>query len=322
MKVYFPSKADDGLSARARLLQDTLKNYFGPRADNADAPVVIEETDPGALSLLLGMRSLSQGYTPHQSLFVGLHCAPRQMTGRNTLICMRPLRDELAMFAERYPEVTTLGSGWCRDLLRNFARCIFVDHTHFRASVGFAPWVNLALAPHVPVRLPVPPLPASAEGEMEVAIFVHDPLLGARGEELVERLGRVAKPRIVTASAPPTDGMMALAHAPVHIHCGYNERQQTPLLTPFDSTVSGVYTVIYDDPTKLRAILRQLLEQRSYATCVNNPDEVHRITRQVADLLSGLKEAGVRFNPEVKRFETLNQKFFENCIQRIEEQVA
>lgn len=322
MKVYFPSVADSGLSARALLLQDTLEAYFGPRADNADAPVVVEETNQGALDLLVGMRSLSQGYTRHQSLFVGLHCAPRQMTGRNTLICLRPLRDELAIFAERHPDVTALGSGWCRDLLRNFARCIFVDHTHLRASVGFAPWVNMALAPHVPVRLPVSSLSTSTGSKIEVAMFVHDAQPSERVEELTEKLARVAKVKTVMAKTMPADGLKSFANVPIHVHCGYDERQPTPLLTPFDSTVSGIYTIVHDKPENIRGTLRQLLEQRSYATCINNIEEAKRLTQRIADMLSSLKEAGMRFNPEIKRFESLNHKFFENRIQRIEEQVA
>lgn len=319
MRVYFHQGAAT-LSARAALLRQTLKDHFGPRAENSTTLEIADDADAARLELFLGLSGLHTGHGPDVSLFFGLTCAPEQMLGRNFLVCLRPLAEELADFERRFPQLTRESPQWCRDILRNFERCIFVNEADFRASVGFSPWVEMALAANVPVRLPRPRL-SHDDHALDVAIFVHD--AGARDQaaELHRALAAVSQPHLIQLD-DPAELLSRHANSALHIHCGYAEAQDTPLINPFDSIVSGVYCMVYGQPGGLSSVLRQLFELRSYTQCYNSIDDLTRATQKTHERLLGLRESGVRFNPEIKRFETANQQFFEACIHRLEEQLT
>ncbi|MEX0311046.1 MAG: hypothetical protein AB3N17_12480 [Tateyamaria sp.] len=319
MKVYF--QADDAaLPARAGLLLQTLKAHFGPRAENGEALEIVEETGAARLDLLLGLSGLAPSHTSDTTLFFGLGCAPGQMLGENYLVCLRPLTDELLDFEARFPDLAESGPHWCIDVLRNFRRCIFVNESDLRASVGFSPWISLGLAGNVPVSLPRRRLSEESD-TLQVAIFVHDLDCLEDGRQIMDTLPDTVRAHLVVPS-DPVETVRAHASSAIHVHCGYTEAQATPLISPFDSVVNGNYCKVLGLPSDLNAVLRQLFELRSYTQTYATPVETAKACWQTHEKLRGLREAGLRFNPEIKRFETANQQFFETSIQRLEEQLT
>lgn len=319
MRVYF-NVTQAALTPRSLLLLQNLKEQFGPRSDNSDAYELKDDTGASRLELCLGISGLNTGYTPDTALFFGLCCAPKQMLGRNFLICLRPLADELAEFEARFPQLARAKPHWCSDIQGNFERCVFINETDLRASVGFSAWIELGLAAHVPVRLSRPRLLQDST-VLDVAIFVHDPEQLETAQEVQDAL-----PEMVSAHLVLSDDSAEIVHrhavSTVHIHCGYDRMKDTPLITPLDNAVSGIYTIMHGDRTKQSAVLSQLFDLRSYAQCLSWPDEIAKCCWQIHEKLLGLHEFGVRLDPEIKCFETVNQQFFETCIQRIEEQLT
>ena len=319
MRVHFHA-GHAALSPRAALLLGTLKDHFGPRADNTDTIDIEDDIGAARLDLCLGLSGLTPGYAPDTALFFGLCCAPEHMMGRNFLVCLRPLAEELADFEVRFPQLAEGSANWCRDILRNFERCIFVNEADLRASVGFSPWIELALAANLPVRLPRPRL-SRDDHALDIAIFVHDPACHEEAEAVRASLPGAARPHLVTVD-DTAETVQQHASSAVHIHCGYSEAHSTPLITPFDSVISGIYCLTHGAATDLSSVLRQLFELRSYTQAYITPDDIGRACANTHEKLLGLRDAGVRFNPEIKRFETANQQFFETCIHRLEEQLT
>lgn len=319
MRVYFNAK-QAALPPRSLLLLQSFKDHFGPRSDNSEACVLKDDTAVSRLEVFLGLSGLNTGTTSDTAVFFGLCCAPKQMLGRNFLICLRPLAEELADFEARFAQVAEARPQWCSDILSNFERCIFVNEADLRASVGFSPWVELGLAANVPVRLPRPRLSLEGGG-LDVAIFLHDPDQMQAAQAVHDALPRMVRAHLVQPD-DSTQFVHRHAASTVHIHCGYDGVQDTPLITPFDSVVSGIYTIMQGEPGGLSKELHQLFDLRSYARCISAPEDIAKSCRQTYEKLLGLQESGVRFNPEIKRFETTNQQFFETCIQHLEEQLT
>lgn len=316
MNIFRRLGSELSLNLRARLLEKTCLEQFGPRSENAGSFDLAETSDPGALDLLLGLGGLATARNAKSTAFCGLIAAPEQMLGKNVLICLAPLAEELNMLLARHPALGDASGGWCRGVLQAFERCIFLNPSDLRASIGFSPWCDLRLAPHFPIRLDMPVAPSATP---PVYVFAHTQEAARQATGLCETLAPHTRVSVVSHDiGPPQD---TIQPGGVHIHYGYDHRYPVAVLSPFDSIINGNYCHIIDPPDPLDDGLYRALSVRSYAETHTTTDSLVRAVVATIVRIQNISRAGLRFNPEIARYDTMNHQLFDECFAQFDQEL-
>lgn len=334
MKLFSNTAPSQDLGIRGRLLQRTLLQYCSSNRQTTFTEVMYLQDGEAPVSLLESLSAFPKPKNAAMAFFDGLVNAPEAHLGRNVLVCTQPLQAELAMFAARNGVDSTLSPMWWRNVLRNFERVILLDRYALAQSVGFAPWARLSLADHFPVIL----APPNQRNAAQVLILNHDPVAGAK--EILEIYDRLSSQCTVSVCAVDSLGAVvpdAMTSAAIHIHYGYDNHVSPAGLTPFDSLANGVYTAIL--PTLLKANLRKSTplatplrqevdariikeaKARSYALLADNLDELQTFVGRALYRLSMFAHEKLAINPELQRFDRMNEEYISNMLGRFTKQV-
>ncbi|WP_143152768.1 hypothetical protein [Marivita hallyeonensis] len=236
---------------------------------------------------------------PTASLGLGLPGALQH--GPVTLLLTQSLSAELETFGG--PDAWS-AAGTLPLVLQGYTRAILTDRADVAASVGFAPWIPLALADRFPVEVPVPTV--APDTPPRLLIFDHGAPAG-QAEVLRRSLHTRDLPlRVVTQDNDPTATSPGLV-ADLHLHLGYGPGRAVAGLSPVDSLLSGAYTLILP-AAGLGAgkTLRTLCTGRSYGDLAPNLSELEARAAAMLDRLQAIRSAGERQNPEIARFAAAN----------------
>lgn len=317
MKFYVRGGRTGQRAARSALLEHCLRTHFVPRATNPGKTDLTDATQGEPLSGLMGLNAFETAKKPEQGVFVGISAAPEAMLGDNTLICCNSLPAELAALQTRFPELEKAPLNWCRDVLKSYRRCVFLDPADFAESIGFSPWIEMSLVSQFLVRLEDQEV---GDTPPAVQIFQHGPQAEDDVATLVEDLEGLCPVTVFTQDSPAAaEGRFSAAD--IHIHCGYTSRGRAAVLTPFDSLANGAYCIVLGEAGDLDQELQQALRPRSYAEVLETPEDVMDMVDAVLDRIEGVRQSGMRFNPEIKRYDTMNHQFFEASFKRLNMQI-
>lgn len=319
MSVHYYSKApDEQAPLRIRLTEQALRAHFDTVSSAAGVEILDESHDPEAMDLMLALSALEPGNVTDTAVFIGLTCAPEKMLGRNVLVCARPLGEELESLAERYPSLADRASGWMRDVLANYQRCVFVSRSDLAASTAFAPWIELDLVSQFPLTLPAGPTLVSP---MPVQIFLHDPDMAGAAEAMRAALAPKTEVTIVSSDTP-TPALQDFDTGAIHVHCGYSKARQAVAIAPEDSVANGLYCLMVGDWRPLGGALVNAIKERSYAEFLDDPTAAVRAIEAILDRIEGLARSGLRLNPEIRRFAIMNHQLVEQAAADLDKKVA
>lgn len=310
MQIFRQDASGEATPLRRKLLGDTLFEYLRSRADATEASVMADDLAAGSETLFLGLGALPPKRDAAHRIFLGLTAAPQKMLGRNTLVCLRPLAEELEALAARQPGLAEASAMWCGDVLANFDCCVFVEYSDYRASVGFEPWIPLHMAQGFPVLLGLAPPPKDTP---PVCVFVH-----SSEDEVVEDAQTACAAlevygdviMVTSQTAPPEQ---VLEPGGIHLHFGYSRFRTKAVLTPYDSLANGNYCIVFSASEKLSDNLLKHIGLRSYAEVLSDPDDLVSRVRKIKERVSSFNSAGLRFNPEIARFNAMNHQIFESA---------
>lgn len=319
MKFYVRGGRTGQRSARSGLLERCLRTHFVPRASNPDATDLQDATEGEPLAGLMGLNAFEPARKPGRGVFVGIAAAPEAMLGENTLVCCNSLPAELAALRTRFPELADAPLSWCRDVLKSFRRCVFLDPADFAESVGFSPWIEMRLVSQFLIRLDEAEEARGAEAAPSVQIFRHGPQAEEDVAALVEELEGLCPVEVFTHDGPAPEGRFSAAD--IHIHCGYTSRGRAAVLTPFDSLANGAYCILLGRAGEMGQDLQQALRPRSYAGVTETPEDALDMVESILDRIEGVRLSGMRFNPEIRRYDTMNHQFFEASFKRLNMQI-
>lgn len=335
MKFFSRLAASADMSIRASLLRGTLYQYCSSNRQTAFDETIHLEDAATPVALLESLSAFQKPKNAAVAFFDGLVNAPDAHLGRNVLVCAQPLQTELAMFAARNGLETAQAGLWWKNVLRNFERVIFLDRYALAQSAGFAPWARLSLADHFPVILQAAP---SQRINAQVIIFNHDPAVGAQDIlVLYDQLASDCTLSVLTVSDPQPADPVAVANAAIHIHYGYDNHIAPVGLTPYDSLANGVYTVALSSPIKaagrnaasradvqrrqVDARIAKEIRSRSYALLADDVDEAVVFVKRTLDRLGRFAEENLSINPELQRFDRMNEEYISSMLVRFTKQV-
>ncbi|MFP7675575.1 hypothetical protein ACG74X_19725 [Marivita sp. S0852] len=287
-------------SLRGRLLSQALRRHLHLRGDTL-APSVPRATGAQAVQDTLTLASLPpRPYAP-QTLSLGLGLPQALRHGPATLLLTQSLYAELETFGGA---TAWTAAGTLPLVLQGYSRAILTERADIAASVGFAPWIPLALADRFPVEAAKPPLVPGAVPR--ILILDHGAPTGQTDVLRRALQGLHASVRIVT---PDSDhaSMGAGLVADLHLHLGFAPNRAITALSPFDSLLSGAYTlVLAADGQGAGQALRALCSGRSYVDLAPTLSELASRARTMLDRLQAIRHSGDRQNPEIARFTAAN----------------
>jgi hypothetical protein len=296
MLIHLPTQDSQSLSLRGRLLDRALRAHLHRRGDTL-LPPVPRQTGPRAVADTATLSALPP--RPHAppvvSLGLGLPEALRQ--GPATLLLTQALCAELETFGG--PEAWE-AAGTLPLVLHGYARVLVTDRADVAGSVGFAPWLPLALADGFPVDAPRP------APDTRILILDHGAPTG-QAEVLYRALRTLDLPlsRIRHDSDPSTPDDVLTAD--LHLHLGYGADRPVAGLSPTDSLLSGAYTLVLPAPGHgAGKTLRALCAARSYGDLAPSLSELETRARALLDRLAAIRAAGSSQNPELARFGAAN----------------
>ena len=298
MLVHTPTPGTQGQSLRGRLLAQALRSHLQRRGHRL-APSVPRETGPNAVQDALTLAALPpRPHAPHTvSLGLGLPQALAQ--GPATLLLTQSLFAELETFG---------GSGaWSAAgtlplILQGYSRAILTERADMAASVGFAPWIPLALADRFPLQATLPN--GAPDAPPRILILDHNAPPGQA--DVLHRAFNGTPTRIARPDSDHAD-MGAGLIADLHLHLGFGEGRAITALSPVDSLLSGAYTLVLPaEGAAAGQTLRGLCAGRSYVDLAPNLSELERRARTMLDRLHAIRRSGDRQNPETARFAALN----------------
>lgn len=327
MKFFSRSASSPDLSIRGSLLRRTLRQYCSSNRQTIFTETVSLEDTETPVALLESLSAFPKPKNAAMAVFDGLVNAPEAHLGRNVLVCAQPLQTELAAFAARNDVDITSSAMWWKNVLRNFERVIFLDRHSLAQSVGFSPWARLSLADHFPVFLDGSP---NQSINAHVLILNHHPATGAKEIlEIHDRLSGRCAISVLTINDPHLAYLDAIPTATIHIHYGYDNNTSPVGLTPFDSLANGVYTVVLPALVKAGGPVRQEVDTsvvketrtRSYALLADDIDEAVIFVERTLNRLSRFAEEKFAINPELQRFDRMNEEYITTMLARFIKQV-
>lgn len=300
MLIHLPTQDSQSLSLRGRLLDRTLRAHLHRRGDTL-LPPVHRQTGPQAVAETATLAALPP--TPHAphvaSLGLGLPDALRHSPA--TLLLTQPLSAELETFGG--PGAWE-AAGTLPLVLQGYARAILTDRSDVAGSVGFAPWIALALADGVPVDAPQPA--TTSDARARILILDHGAPPG-QAVVLRRRLHALDLPLHSVSHDSATDTTGAALAADLHLHLGFGPDRPVAGLSPTDSLVSGAYTLVLPAPGYgAGKALRALCAARSYGDLAPSLSELDARARALLDRIAAIRASGTAGNPELARFAALN----------------
>ncbi|MCK0151970.1 hypothetical protein MWU54_18140, partial [Marivita sp. S6314] len=285
---------------RGRLMAQALRSHLHRRG-HVLAPSVPRATGARAVQDALTLAALPpRPHAPHTvSLGLGLPQALAQ--GPATLLLTQALSAELETFGG--PNAWS-AAGTLPLVLQGYSRAILMDRADVAASVGFAPWIPLALADRFPVTAPLPG--GTPETPPRILILDHN---APTGQAEVLRGALHDLDAAIRIAAPDSDhaGMGAGLTADLHLHLGFGEDCAITAFSPFDSLLSGAYTLVLPaDGHGAGQTLRSLCAGRSYVDLAPNLSELEARARTMTGRLHAIRHSGDRQNPETARFAAAN----------------
>lgn len=300
MLIHLPDPGSQSLSLRGRLLAQALRTHLQRRGDTLMPPVP-RRTGAQAVQDTVALAALPP--RPHASIPVslGLGLPEALRHGPATLLLVQSLSAELETFGG--PNAWD-AAGTLPLVLQGYCRAILTDRADVAGSVGFAPWIALALADRVPVRLSLPPV--TPEAPPRILILDHGAPAG-QAEVLRRALSDLDSPlRSITHDSDHAT-MGAGLVADLHLHLGFGPDRAVAGLSPFDSLLSGAYTLVLPAPGHgAGQALRSLCAARSYGDLAPSLSELETRARTMLARLRAIRSAGARQNPELARFAALN----------------
>lgn len=152
MLIHLPTLDSQSLTLRGRLLDRALRAHLLRRGDRL-LPPVPRRTGPQAVADTATLAALPPRPHAPQVASLGLGLPEALRHGPATLLLTQPLCAELETFVG--PGAWE-AAGTLPLVLQAYARAIVTDRADVAGSVGFAPWLPLALADGFPVDAPQP----------------------------------------------------------------------------------------------------------------------------------------------------------------------
>lgn len=298
MLVHTPTPGTQSQNLRGRLLAQALRSHLQRRGHTL-APAVPRETGAQAVQNSLTLAALPSRPHAPQTLSLGLGLPQALAQGPATLLLTQSLYAELETFggANAYTAAGTLPL-----LLQGYTRAILMDRADVAASVGFAPWLPLALADRFPVTA-TRPKPAD-DSPPRVLILDHGAPTGQA--EVLRRAFRDIPVRIVRADSDHAD-MGAGLIADLHLHLGFGPDRAITAFSPFESLLSGAYTLVLPaDGHGAGKTLRGLCAGRSYVDLAPTLSALRTKAHTMLGRLQAIRQSGDRQNPETARFAAAN----------------
>ena len=300
MPIHLPEPASQSLSLRGRLLGQSLRAHLHRRGDRLIPPVP-RQTGIRAVETIATLAALPPRPQAHTEVSLGLGLPQALRDGPAVLVLTQSLSAELETFG---PPEAWAAAGTLPLVLQGYTRAILTDRADVADSVGFAPWIPLALADGVPVQVPLPA--RSEDAAPRVLVLDHGAPQG-QADVLRRALQRDGIPvRLVTRDSDHAT-MGAGLVADLHLHLGFGPDRAVAGLSPFDSLLSGAYTLVLPAPGHgAGKALRSLCAARSYGDLAPNLSELERRTHAMLDRLAAIRATGDSQNPELARFAALN----------------
>jgi len=300
MLIHLPEPGSQSLSLRGRLLAQSLRAHLHRRGDRL-VPPVPRRTGAQAVQDTASLAALPPRPHAPETASLGLGLPQALRHGPATLLLTQPLCAELETFGG--PDAWT-AAGLLPLVLQGYTRAILVDRADVAGSVGFAPWIPLALADGIPVPALLPAPDAAAP--TRILLLDHGAPPG-QAEVLRRALADRGNPlRLVTRDSDHAT-MGAGLVADLHLHLGFGPDRPVAGLSPFDSLLSGAYTLVLPAPgLGAGPALRRLCAARSYGDLAPGLSELDSRARAMLDRLTAIRAAGQAQNPECARFAALN----------------
>jgi hypothetical protein len=306
MLIHLPTQDSQSLTLRGRLLDQALRAHLLRRGDKLMAPVP-RHTGTQAVADTATLAALPpRPYAPPvASLGLGLPEALQH--GPATLLLTHPLSAELETFGG--PEAWE-AAGTLPLVLHGYTRALLTDRADVAGSVGFAPWLPLALADGFPVDAPRP------ASDTRILILDHGAPAG-QAEVLRRALQALDLPmHSLTRDSAPID---TAPRADLHLHLGYGADRPVAGLSPTDSLISGAYTLILTAPGHgAGKALRALCAARSYGDLAPSLSELETRARAMLDRLTAIRASGTSQNPELARFAAQNASARAEALKRFD----
>lgn len=298
MLIHLPTLDSQSLTLRGRLLDRALRAHLLRRGDRLLLPVP-RRTGPQAVADTATLAALPPRPHAPQVASLGLGLPEALRHGPATLLLTQTLCAELETFGGPNAWDT---AGTVPLVLSGYARAIVTDRADVAGSVGFAPWLPLALADGFPVDAPQP----SAAADMRARILILDHGAPPGQADVLRRaLQPLGLPlHSLAQGSAPTD---TAPSADLHLHLGYGADRPVTGLSPTDSLLSGAYTLVLTAPGHAAGkALRALCAARSYGDLAPSLSELEARAHSFLNRLDAIRASGTSRNPELARFAAQN----------------
>lgn len=300
MLIHTPTPGTQTQSLRGRLVAQSLRSHLQRRGHTL-VPAVPRATGAQAVQDTMTLAALPPRPHAPQAVSMGLGLPAALAKGTATLLLTHSLLAELETFGG--PDAWT-ATGTLPLILQGYSRVILTERADVAASVGFAPWVPLALSERFPVHATLP----SGTPDTPPRVLILDHGAPAGQVEVLRRAFQSADipVRVATPDCDHAD-MGAGLIADLHLHLGFGPDRAITAFSPFDSLLSGAYTLVL--PTEgagAGQTLRGLCAGRSYVDLAPSLSDLEAKAHTMLDRLNAIRRSGDAQNPETARFSALN----------------
>jgi hypothetical protein len=301
MLIHLPDPGSQALSLRGRLLSQAIRAQLHRRGDTL-LPPVPRRTGAQAVQDTLTLAALPPRPHATPALSLGLGLPQALCHGPATLLLCRSLGDELETFGDAR---AWEAAGTLPLVLQGYSRAILFERADMAGSVSFAPWIALALADRFPVLADLPRETGPATPP-RILLFDHGAPEG-QAEVLRRALSDLETPLRLVHAGSDHAGMGAGLVADLHLHLGFGPDRAVTGLSPFDSLLSGAYTLVLPATGHgAGPVLRALCAARSYGDLAPNLSELELRARAMLARITAIRKGGDPQNPELARFAALN----------------
>ena len=301
MQIHVPDPSTLNQPLRARLLGQTLRGHLKRRGHDI-RPSVPRQTGVGAVQVTCTRAALPAKPHAPATASLGLGLTEALAQGRATLLLCQSLYAELETLAEAD---AWAAAGTLPLLLQGYTRAIVLERANMAGSIGFAPWLPLELVDGLPV-LASHPVRLSPDSPPRILILDHGAPEG-QAEVLRRALSDLGLPlRLITPGSDHAS-MGAGLVADLHLHLGFGAGRAVTALSPADSLLSGVYTLVLPAAGHgAGQALRALMAGRSYGDLAPSLSELERRARAILTRMAAIRSAGEATNPELARYAARN----------------
>ncbi|MCL3883966.1 hypothetical protein [Marivita sp. GX14005] len=313
MLIHLPDPDTQTLPLRGRLLGQALRAHLKRRGETLLTPVP-RRTGARAVQDTMTLAALPARPQGRAAVSLGLGLPQALQHGPATLLLTASLADELHSFAG--PEAFA-AAGTLPLVLQGYGRAIVIDRADMAGSVGFAPWITLELADRFPVDAALPE--AAAPGAPPRILILDHGAPAGQAEVLRRALSSEAAQIRIAHAQSDHAAMGAGLVADLHLHLGYGPDRAITALSPFDSLISGAYTLVLPDAgQRAGPDLRKLCAARSYGDLAPGLSELETRARAMLARIRAIRDTGARQNPEQARFAAQNAAARSEALRRFD----